>query len=165
MLSKAGSQDSNNKKCIFALLKQSNHLLTLRAKGWIALFRVTEELAQYTNFREKEKEILDRVMDPKRWVFESETYYVPKWWTINGWYRYQYIYVIGFDCWTQYLGTSDYSCVFHEDTNMKDQTSKESSFFAMIISDDVSIEHNNFVSRYDSRIRPAAHPSDMKMSE
>ena len=38
----------------------------LRAKGWIVLFRVTEELAQYTNFREKEKEILDRVMDPKR---------------------------------------------------------------------------------------------------
>ena len=35
----------------------------------------------------------------------------------------------------------------------------------MVISDDVSIEHNNFVSRYDSRIRPAAHPSDMKMSE
>ena len=48
---------------------------------------------------------------------------------------------------------------------MKHQTSKESSFVAMIISDDVSIEHNNFVSRYDSRIRPAAHPSDMKMSE
>ena len=42
--------------------------------GWcngkilIALSRVTQELAQYTNFREKEKEILDRVMDPKRWV-------------------------------------------------------------------------------------------------
>ena len=35
----------------------------------------------------------------------------------------------------------------------------------MIISDDVSIEHDHFVSRYDSRIRPAAHPSDMKMSE
>ena len=68
----------------------------LRAKGWIALFRVTEELAQYTNFREKEKEILDRVMDPKRWALESETCYVPKRWTINGWYRYQYIYVIGF---------------------------------------------------------------------
>jgi len=29
--------------------------------------RVTQELAQYTNFREKEKEILDRVMDPKRY--------------------------------------------------------------------------------------------------
>ena len=63
------------------------------------------------------------------------------------------------------MGTSDYSFVFHEDTNMKDQTSKESSFFAMIISEDVSLEHTNFVSRYDSRIRPAAHPSDMKMSE
>ena len=35
----------------------------------------------------------------------------------------------------------------------------------MIIYDDVSIEYKNFVSRYDSRIRPAAHPSDMKMSE
>ena len=34
----------------------------------IELLRVTQELAQYTNFREKEKEILDRVMDPKRWV-------------------------------------------------------------------------------------------------
>ena len=66
MLSKAGSLDTNNKKCIFALLKKLNHLSILRAKGWIALFRVTEELAQYTNFREKEKEILDRVMDPKR---------------------------------------------------------------------------------------------------
>ena len=34
----------------------------------IELSRVTQELAQYTNFREKEKEILDRVMDPKRWL-------------------------------------------------------------------------------------------------
>ena len=149
----------------FPLLKKLNNIKTLRAKGWIALFRVTEELAQYTNFREKEKEILDRVMDPKRWVLESETWYVPKRWTINGWYRYQYIYVIGFhselSIWVLVI-TPVFS---HEDTNMKDQTSKESSFFVMIISDDVSIEHNNFVSRYDSRIRPAAHPSDMKMSE
>ena len=54
------------KNVFFPLLKKLNNILTLRAKGWIALFRVTEELAQYTNFREKEKEILDRVMDPKR---------------------------------------------------------------------------------------------------
>ena len=70
---------------------------------------------------------------------------------------------LGFHCWTQYFGTS-YPFV-NENSDMKHQTSKESSFVAMIISDDVSIEHNNFVSRYDSRIRPAAHPSDMKMSE
>ena len=66
MLSKAGSLDTNNKNVFFPLLRKLNNILTLRAKGWIALFRVTEELAQYTNFREKEKEILDRVMDPKR---------------------------------------------------------------------------------------------------
>ena len=64
---------------------------------------------------------------------------------------------LGFHCWTQYFCTSDYSYVFHENTNIKHQTSKESSLGAIIISDDDS--------RYDSRIRPAAHPSDMKMSE
>ena len=39
----------------------------------IELSRVTQELAQYTNFREKEKEILDRVMDPKRWLTMTAT--------------------------------------------------------------------------------------------
>ena len=29
--------------------------------------RLTEEVHQPTNFREKEKEILDRVLDPQRW--------------------------------------------------------------------------------------------------
>ena len=158
MLSKTG-----NNKCIFSFAQKIKS--TLRTKGWIALFRVTEELAQYTNFREKEKEILDRVMDPKRWVLESETWYVPKRWTINGWYRYQYIYVIGFHSELSIWVLVITPVCFHENTNIKHQTSKESSFGAIIISDDDSIEHNNFVSRYDSRIRPAAHPSDMKMSE
>ena len=64
MLSKAGRIYTDNKICIFSFAQKIKS--TLRAKGWIALLRVTEELAQYTNFREKEKEILDRVMDPKR---------------------------------------------------------------------------------------------------
>ena len=40
----------------------------------IEVFRVTQEQAQYTNFREKEKEILDRVMDPKRWVIDRKRF-------------------------------------------------------------------------------------------
>ena len=46
----------------------SSRTFLARSGQVIELSRVTQELAQYTNFREKEKEILDRVMDPKRWL-------------------------------------------------------------------------------------------------
>ena len=45
---------------------KTGHITNIKVWILIELFRVTQELAQYTNFREKEKEILDRVMDPKR---------------------------------------------------------------------------------------------------